>query len=162
MLILTESTLFFINMMWSTPGSPNRKENMISKINQWTSRVQKEQQTASRSLVGVPSITTATDVPPSTVVSKATQSTSATSLEDKDCEMGFDEDDAGYGAFGEDGDDALEREEALRATAKGKHVSPCKPIRHSYSHFLSPVARRIDSSATKAGGTAVHTETKGF
>ena len=67
----------------------------------------------------------AMDVPPTTVVSKTTQSTSATSLEDEDCEMGLDE---GHGGFEEDSDDALEREDALRATMKEKQVSPCQSI----------------------------------
>ncbi|KAG6379964.1 hypothetical protein JVT61DRAFT_10532 [Boletus reticuloceps] len=80
--------------------SPNRKDNVIAKIKQWTSRVQKEQWTTSKSL-----------------------STNATSLEDEDCEMDLDECDTYHGGFGPDGDgdDDLEREEALRATTKEKH-----------------------------------------
>ncbi|KAG6370946.1 hypothetical protein JVT61DRAFT_10821 [Boletus reticuloceps] len=106
-----------------TDVSPNRKDNTIAKIKQWTSRVQKEQWTTSKSLVGAPSLSTATDVPPSTVASGYTQSTNATSLEDEDCEMDLDECDTYHGSFGEDGDgdDDLEREEALRATTKEKH-----------------------------------------
>jgi hypothetical protein len=127
MLLLTTSTLFFINMMWSTSSSSNRKDNAIAKIKQWSSRVQKEQRTTSKSLVGAPSLSTATDVPPSTVASGTTQSTNTTSLEDEDCEMDLDECEAYHGGFGQDGDgdDDLEREEALRATTKEKHVSPC-------------------------------------
>ena len=123
--MLSESTLFFINLMQTTPGSPNCKANAVAWVQQWSSRVQNDQQTTSRTLVGTPSISTATDVPQTTVVSKTTQSTSATSLEDKDHEMGLDE---GHGGFEEDSDDALEREEALRATMKEKQVSPCQSI----------------------------------
>ena len=123
--MLSESTLFFINLMRTTPGSPNHKANTVAWVQQWSSRVQNDQQTTSRMLVGAPSISTATDVPPTTVVSKTTQSTSATSLESEDREMGLDE---GHGGFGEDSNDALEHEEALRATMKEKQVSPCQSI----------------------------------
>ena len=125
MLMLSESTLFFINLMQTTPSSPNRKANAVAWVQQWSSRVQNDQQTTLRTLVGAPSISMAMDVPPTTIVSKTTQSTSATSLEDEDREMGLDE---GHGGFGEDGNNALEREEALRATMKEKQVSPCQSI----------------------------------
>ena len=108
-----------------TPGSPNRKANAVAWVQKWSSHVQNDQQTTSRTLVGAPSISMATDVPLTTVVSKTTQSTSATSLEDENREMGLDE---GHGGFGEDGDNALEREEALRATMKEKQVSLCQSI----------------------------------
>ena len=115
-------------MMWSTPNSPNHKASVIAKVQHWTSCLQKEhrQKTSSESLLGAPSISTGTDVPPSTltVVSKTTQSTGATSvLDDEDCEMAINEDEAYHGDFGEDGDDTLEREEALGVTRSVEQAS---------------------------------------
>ena len=44
-------------------------------------------------------------------------------MEDEDCDMGVDKGDTYHGSFGEDGNNTLEREEALGAT-KEKHVGP--------------------------------------
>ena len=167
MLLLTNSTLFSINMMRSTPDSPNRKASVIAKVQHWTSRVQKEcqQKTSSESPLGAPSISTGTDVPPSilTVVSKTTQSTGATSvLDNEDCEMAINKDEAYHGNFGEDGDDTLEREEALEAT-KEKPVSRARKRSLMFiSSQLFAVTCHVDPSTTRAERRSGHPETKGL
>lgn len=42
LLLLTESTLFFVNMMWLLPSKPSHKAQVITKVKQWTSHMQKE------------------------------------------------------------------------------------------------------------------------
>jgi hypothetical protein len=108
MLLLTESTLFFINMMWtSTSGRPQK---LLSNVNQWISRMGKEQETS-----------TATEGPPSTISSNATQTTRTTSIQvrDEDCDVDMQEETTYYGDFGEDGDD-MQEQEAVQLAGKIK------------------------------------------
>ncbi|KAF8546418.1 hypothetical protein OG21DRAFT_1501980 [Imleria badia] len=107
MFILMESTLFFINLMHSSPRGRNHKAEALSKVNQWTSHV-KNAQTQYEPVLHNPSISMATLVPQSSV---ATQSTGATSVNNEYCDVAMDEEPT-YSAFGEDGDDAEEQLEA--------------------------------------------------
>lgn len=119
MLLLTESTLFFVNLIRSASDA-NRRSEAVIKVNHWTTRVKQEHSNAKRSL-HAPSITTATPVPLSTTASNLTQSTGATSVEDDECGVPIHKE-TYYGDFGEDGDDSQEHKEA-RSAGEPKQVS---------------------------------------
>ena len=85
MLLLTKSTLFFINMVRSSASDHPHK--LLANVSWWTSRVGKEQENNSEPQSWT--ISTTTEGPLSTVPSNATQTTGATSVGDEDCDMGI-------------------------------------------------------------------------
>jgi hypothetical protein len=111
MLLLTESTLFFINMMWTSTS--NQPQKLLSNVNQWILRMGKEQETS-----------TAIEGPLSNISSNATQTTRATSIQagDKDCDVDMQAETTYYGDFGEDGDN-MQEQEAVQLAGKNKVVS---------------------------------------
>ena len=149
MLLLTESTLFFINMMRTPSSDTNGKACVLSKVKQWTSRVKKEDQATSKPPMSTPSVGTMNPVPLSTVLS--TPSTGVTSVEDKDCNAALDDEETYHGGFGEQSDDTLERAEALKATKdiKVSHVSHASD-RRPLTNFVAARCRD-HSPSTKAG-----------
>lgn len=127
MLLLTESTLFFVNLLRSSSrGEQKSKAQVLAKVKQWTTRVQAEQQAASQAEPQgyAPSTSTMTEqtTVSSTVFSGVTQSSAATTLIDEECDIKMGEKDTLHGGFGEDGDDSQEREDTVEAGA-GKRVS---------------------------------------
>lgn len=123
MLLLTESTLFFLNLIRSASNA-DRKSDALTKVKHWAFRV-KQEESNTRQPSHAPSLSTATSVPLSTLTSNLSHSTSATSVEDGDCGVPIHDEDA-YGCFGEDGDDSQEHEEA-RSTGQCKQVSYSPP-----------------------------------
>ena len=131
MLLLTESMLFFINMMWTLSSNTNSKACVLSKVKQWTSHMKKEDQATSKPPMSTPSVGTMNPVPLSTVLS--TPSTGVTSVKDKDCNAALDNKETYHGGFGEQSDNILEHTEALKATKDIKvshvsHTSDCRPL----------------------------------
>ena len=114
MLMLTESTLFFVNMMrLSSSTHPNNKAKLLANVNQWSLRMTNEWQVNLELLLHSPSITMAMSAsgPPSTILSDVTQSTEVTRAEDADY-TGLDWEDTYHSNFGEDDDDTQEQEAA--------------------------------------------------
>ena len=143
MLLLTESTLFFINMMWTSISDWPQK--LLSNVNQWVSRVGKEQETNSERLSWT--ISTATeDGPPSTISSNATQTTRAASIQvgDEDCDVDMQEGTTYYGDFGEDGDN-MQEQEAVQLAGKNKVVSDVAHV-HDLCNSVLTFIRRTSSS----------------
>lgn len=149
MLLLTESTLFFVNMMRSPASDRTHKSRVLAKVKQWTSRVRNEEQANSELPSFPPSISTATEGPPSTIVSYTTQTTGATSVgdEDHDCDVGMQEEDTCYGGFGEDGND-MQEQEAARLIGKDKVVSGDARVHnlHNSGPVLTVIYRTSGSS----------------
>lgn len=123
MLLLTESTLFFINLLRSSSRTGTaRRAQVLTQVAQWTTEVQEEHRNQAASEWEpeyAPSTSTGPSTVPSSVLSNTTQSSAATSIDSPD------EVDKGdlHGAFGEDGDDSLECEDTLKATGVDKRVS---------------------------------------
>lgn len=163
MLLLTESTLFFINMMRSSAS--DRPQKLLSNVNQWISRVGKEQETNSEPLPVSWTISTATEGPPSTIPSNATQTTGATSVQagDEDCDVDMQEETTYYGDFGEDGDD-MQEQEAVRLAGKDKVVSSVAMIMTfvtvSSLSFAGP--HQVDSTSTSVEGKYDRFETQAW
>lgn len=94
--------------------------------------MKKEHEVGSQLQECMPLISMAASAPPSTLLSNTIQSLAGTSIDVEECDANMGEMDTHYwhGGFGEDGDDSLEHEDALKARVD-KRVSE--------AHMLPPI-----------------------
>ena len=71
--------------MWLSPSKPSHKAQVITKVKQWTSHMQKENESKLQPQAYALSDSTVLSAPPSTTISKTTQSTAITSINNEDC-----------------------------------------------------------------------------
>jgi hypothetical protein len=111
MLLLTESTLFFLNRTSSYNATSTKKFAMYGLVNSWISNTSSKP--ASRAS------TISTQVPPSSILSQATTPSTATSAGI----LSVPDDEALIGNFGDEVDDSLERQAAHDAKTQSKAKS---------------------------------------
>lgn len=144
MLLLTESTLYFLNLT-SSLNATSQKFALGGRITNWVSGVKPQEKSEHPKLESAPA-SSVTRAPPSSIFSQGTASTIATSdaqvLTQKPAIPAEtpDADDALIGSFADAIDDALEREAAV-AQGKGKlKVIECYLIVSIRSWFFLQVA----------------------
>lgn len=155
MLLLTKSTLFFVNLLHSYRTEPNSKSQVLAKVKQWSTRVQDEHVTAG-ACEGSPSATSSMPTIVSlTVLSSSMQSLAATTVADEiEYNIKTADEDTPHGGFGEDSDDSLKCEDIVKVRA-GKQVSNIQlTVFNVDALTLLPTGCccRADSSATHTNG----------